>query len=105
MSYLADRTASPGYWLLLAVALWVLYKLFERSCENSPLLEDEPQPEPKAFEPDPAHIKAILAELRSPLPQFAKRDAGAEYPDPRDVADLARGTSKNVLIAAVRELS
>ena len=80
MNYLADLTASPGYWLLLAVALWVLYKLFERSCENSPLLEDEPQPEPKAFEPDPAHIKGILAEVRSlrtPLVNY--RNASAPY--------------------------
>lgn len=102
MNHLVDLTDSPGYWLLLAVAIWVLYKLFEHSCENSPFLEDGEveEDEPKAFKPDPDHIKAILADLRRPLPHFAKRDAGNDYPGHRDAADLARGTSDNVLVSA-----
>ena len=89
MNYLADLTASPGYWLLFAVALWVLYKLFECSCESSPLLEDEPQPEP--FKADDAHIRGILAEMRSlrtPLKSHKSMEHAAQC-DPDKVRDAS----------------
>lgn len=91
MNHLENLPANLGYLLLVAVALWVLYKLAVHTGESSPLLEDEPAP----FTPDTVHIKEVLADLglRKALPVYAKRDAGTSEAEARDIADLKRGTS------------
>ncbi|MES2349109.1 MAG: hypothetical protein V4641_16230 [Pseudomonadota bacterium] len=101
MNHLENLPSNIAHLLVFFVGMYFLYRVAVHRCESSPVLDDEPQPEPKAFEPDPAHIKAILADLRRPLPQFAKRDSGNVYDNQQDAADLARGTSDNVLVVAV----
>lgn len=44
------------------------------------------------------HALFKQAGVMRPLPEFQKRDAGTAYQPERDAADLARGTSANVLI-------
>lgn len=85
---------------------WVAYKM-EQGRVFLRQGEQDTDPQPAAYQPDPDYIKRILEEweLRKPLPVYRSTHGAAQaYNNEANAADLARGTSDNLLIAAARDL-
>jgi|SRR5215203_3233120 len=97
--------------VLAAGAVCLLYWITHKMEHGKLFLSEEDfyiDPQPAAYRPDPDYIKRILAEWedRKPLPIYRNMQGAAQaYDHALNAADLARGTSDNLLIAAARELS